>query len=163
MLLRSVESDYRWFCCLEFCSGYKYGGWAGGRWLLHEISTPINCIPTLLHVLQHADLMSIYICGNKGCLQLTTTRWDNLWKLSEKSRENNEFCTKGWNLKKFPFPFYPWSFQADLSLIKHGQNSKVRKVLKFSGSQLFKGVLTFDFWPCFTRSQIENTPTHHVS
>ena len=38
-----------------------------------------------------------------------------------------------------------WCFQSDLSQTNHGQNSKIRTVLKFSGSQLFKTVLTFDF------------------
>ena len=37
---------------------------------------------------------------------------------------------KGWKLKNVPFPFYPWCIQSELSLVKHGQYSKVRTVLK---------------------------------
>ena len=52
---------------------------------------------------------------------------------------------KGWKLEKVPFSFYPWCIQSELSLVKHGQKSKVRTVLKLSGSPLFKTVLTFDY------------------
>ena len=41
---------------------------------------------------------------------------------------------KGWKLKNVPFSFYPWCIQSELSLAKHGQYSKVRTVLKLSGS-----------------------------
>ena len=58
---------------------------------------------------------------------------------------------KGWKLKNVPFSFYPWCIQSELSLVKHGQQSKVRRVLKLTGSPLFNTGLTFDYYPCFTR------------
>ena len=57
--------------------------------------------------------------------------------------------SEGWCLKNVWFSFYPWCVQSELSLVKHCQKSKV--------SQLFKPVLTFDFWPCFTRDNSEWT------
>ena len=59
----------------------------------------------------------------------------------------NKVC----KLKYVPISFYPWCIQPELSLVKHGQKSKVRTVLKLSGSQLFKTVLTFNYRPCLTR------------
>ena len=44
-----------------------------------------------------------------------------------------------------PISYYPWCDESDLSLVKQGQKSKVRTVLKLSRSLLFKTVLTFDF------------------
>ena len=52
---------------------------------------------------------------------------------------------KGWKLEKVPFSFYPWCIQSELSLVKHGQKSKVKTVLKSSGSQLFKTDLLLIF------------------
>ena len=49
------------------------------------------------------------------------------------------------NFKNVTFYFYPWCVQSALFVVKHGQKSKVRTVLKTSGSQLFKTVLTFEF------------------
>ena len=55
---------------------------------------------------------------------------------------NSDLLIKGWNLKKGWFSFYSWCIQSELSLVKHGQKSKVRTVLKFSGSQIL--FLIFD-------------------
>ena len=54
------------------------------------------------------------------------------------------YVAKGWDLKKGLFSFNSWCVQSELSLVKYGQKSKVRTVLKTSGFQLFKTVLTFD-------------------
>ena len=53
--------------------------------------------------------------------------------------------SKRWDLKNVCFSFYSWCVQPELSLIKHGQ--KVRTVLKSWDPEVFKTVLTFDFWP----------------
>ena len=45
---------------------------------------------------------------------------------------------KGWSLKNVWFSFYPWCVQSELSLVKHGQKSKIRDL---SFSKLF---LLFD-------------------
>ena len=58
---------------------------------------------------------------------------------------------KGCYLKYVPFSFYPWCIQSGLSLVKHGQYSKVRTVLKSWDPDNFKTVLTFNHWLCFTR------------
>ena len=74
--------------------------------------------------------------------------------------DNNSFSlllTKGWNFKKWSsFLFTLGVFKFELSLVKYGQKSKVRTVLKTSGSQLFK-TFTFDLWPCFTRDNSDWT------
>ena len=61
------------------------------------------------------------------------------------------FHTKGCYLKYVPFSYYPWCIQSGLSLVKHSQYSKVRKVFKSWDPDNFKTVLTFNHWLCFTR------------
>ena len=64
---------------------------------------------------------------------------------------------KGWNFKNVPISFYTWCVQSELSLVKHGQKSKVSTVLKSWDPEVFETVLTFDFWPCFTRDNLDRT------
>ena len=57
--------------------------------------------------------------------------------------------SKGWCLKNVWFCFYHCCVQSELTLVKHGQKSKVRTALKSWD--------TFDFWQCFTRDNSDWT------
>ena len=68
----------------------------------------------------------------------------------------DDLMSKGWSLKIvfsfFKFSFHPWCVQSELSLVKHGQKSKVRTVLKRLNTPRVKRKRDIFKFPSFTSS-----------